>query len=71
MGTPPPDPAAVLERLLRPADGADRLTIELLAEEEGIPLETVQETLDRLIREGVVRSESEPDGGEVLAWSSG
>jgi DNA-binding IscR family transcriptional regulator len=59
----------VLERLLRPADGADRLTIELMAEEEGVPLEVVHETLDRLVREGRVRSEAEPDGGEVLAWA--
>jgi hypothetical protein len=66
---PAPDAATVLERLLRPADGADRLTIELMAEEEGVPLETVQGTLDRLIREGRVRSESDPGGGEVLAWS--
>ncbi len=68
--TAPPDAEAVLERLLRPADGADRLTIELMAEEEGVPLETVQETLDRLIREGRVRSETDPGGGEVLAWSA-
>jgi hypothetical protein len=66
----PPEAEAVLERLLRPADGADRLTIELMAEEEGVPLETVQGTLDRLIREGRVRSESDPVGGEVLAWSA-
>ena len=65
----PPDPESVLERLLRPADGADRLTIELMAEEEGVPLEVVHETLDRLVREGRVRSEAEPDGGEVLAWA--
>lgn len=67
---PLPDPEELLERLLRPAEGADRLTIELMAEEEGVPLETVHETLDRLIREGRVRSESDPDGGEVLAWSA-
>jgi hypothetical protein len=66
--SPPPDPEALLEGLLRPADGADRLTIELMAEEEGVSLETVRSTLDRLIREGRVRSESDPDGGEVLAW---
>ncbi len=68
--SPPPDPGALLEGLLRPADGADRLTIELMAEEEGVPLETVRATLDRLIREGRVRSESDPDGGEVLAWET-
>ncbi|MCI4372245.1 MAG: hypothetical protein L3K02_01155 [Thermoplasmata archaeon] len=67
---PPPDPDSVLERLLRPADGADRLTIELMAEEEGIPLESVRAALDRLIHEGRVRSESDPDGGEVLAWAT-
>jgi len=67
----PPDPESLLERLLRPADGADRLTIELMAEEEGVSLDTVRETLDRLIREGRVRAESDPNGGEVLAWSTG
>jgi DNA-binding IscR family transcriptional regulator len=41
-----------------------------MAEEEGVPLETVQGTLDRLIREGRVRSETDPGGGEVLAWSA-
>jgi hypothetical protein len=67
---PTPDPAQVLEGLLRPAEGADRLTIELMAEEEGIPLDTVQSTIDRLIREGRIRSESDPGGGEVLAWET-
>jgi hypothetical protein len=67
---PAPDPEAILERLLSPADGADRLTIELMAEEEGVPLETVRRTLDRLIRDGRVRSETDPDGGEVLAWAA-
>jgi hypothetical protein len=67
---PPPDPVEVLEGLIRPADGADRLTIEMLAEEEGVPLEMVRTTIDRLIREGRIRSESEPGGGEVLAWEA-
>jgi hypothetical protein len=64
-----PDPAKVLERIIAPADGAERVTVELLAEEEGIPLETVRTTLDRLIATGRVRSEVSPDGEEVLAWS--
>jgi hypothetical protein len=67
---PAPDAARVLEELLRPAEGADRLTIEMMAEEEGVPLETVQSTIDRLVREGRIRSESEPGGGEVLAWET-
>jgi hypothetical protein len=67
---PPLDPAAVLERLIAPADGADRLTIELMAEEAGVPLSSVRATIDRLVSEGRIRSESDPDGGEVLAWST-
>ncbi len=65
---PGPDAERVLEDLLRPADGADRVTVELLAEERGVPLERARQTLDRLIAEGRVRSEREPDGGEILAW---
>jgi hypothetical protein len=66
--TPPSDPELVLERLISPSDGVDRFTIELLAEEEGVPIAVVRATLDRLIADGRVRSESDPDGGEVLAW---
>jgi hypothetical protein len=65
----PIDPVPILRRILEPADGADRSTVELMAEEEGIPLETVRATVDRLISEGSIRSESGPDGEEVLAWS--
>jgi hypothetical protein len=67
---PPLDPEAVLERLIAPADGADRLTIELMAEEAGVPLATAHATVDRLVADGRIRSESDPDGGEVLAWSN-
>ncbi|MCI4365361.1 MAG: hypothetical protein L3K10_04785, partial [Thermoplasmata archaeon] len=66
----PPDPELILEQLLAPADGADRLTIELMAEEAGVPLETAHRTIDRLVAQGRVRAETDPDGGEVLAWSS-
>jgi len=64
------DPVQVLESLLLPADGADRLTIEMMAEEQGIPLESVRTTIDRLIQEGRIRSEVDAGGGEVLAWEN-
>jgi hypothetical protein len=67
--TPLPDPKAVLRRILEPADGAERSTVELMAEEAGVPLEVARSTIDRLVSEGVIRSESGPDGEEVLAWS--
>lgn len=66
----PPDPVAVLREIIEPADGAERSTVELLAEERGIPLETVRSTLDRLITDGTVRAETGSDGEEVVAWSS-
>jgi len=66
---PPPDPEATLRRILEPADGADRTTVELLAEEAGIPLTEVRATIDRLVGAGTIRSETSPDGEEVLAWS--
>jgi hypothetical protein len=66
---PPVDPVEVLRRILEPADGAERSTVELMAEEAGVPLEAVHSTIDRLVSEGSIRSESGPDGEEVLAWS--
>jgi hypothetical protein len=66
---PGPDPVAVLREIIEPADGADRSTVELLAEERGVPLGTVRSTLDRLIGDGTVRAERGSDGEEVLAWS--
>ena len=65
----PPDPEAVLRRILEPADGADRPTVELLAEEAGIPLDLARSTIDRLVGEGRIRSDTTSDGEEVLAWS--
>lgn len=67
--TPAPDPRSVVRRILEPADGADRATVELLAEEEGVPLSLARETIDRLVAEGLVRSDTGSDGEEVLAWS--
>jgi hypothetical protein len=66
---PAADPVQVLRRILEPADGAERSTVELMAEEAGVPLEAVRSTIDRLVSEGSIRSESGPDGEEVLAWS--
>ncbi len=65
----PPDPVAVLRRIIEPSDGADRGTVELLAEEAGIPLEDVRATIDRLIADRTLRSETDPDGEDVLSWS--
>ena len=66
---PEPDPVAVVQRIIQPADGAERFTVELLAEQQGLSLDVVRSTIDRLIAEGTVRSESGADGEEVLSWS--
>ena len=66
-----PDPVAVLKQIIEPADGAERFTVELLAEEAGVPLPVVRSTIDRLVADGTVRSESGADGEEVLSWSAG
>jgi len=68
--TPGPDPVETLKRIIEPAEGAERFTVELLAEEAGIPLAVVRSTIDRLVSEGAIRSESGADGEEVLSWSS-
>jgi len=65
------DPVRTLKEILEPADGADRAAVELLAEEQGVPLETVRSTLDQLVRDGRVRSERGTDGEEILAWRGG
>ncbi len=66
---PRPDPAAVIRGIVEPAEGAERATVELLAEEAGVPAEEVRATIDRLIADGSLRSETGSDGEEVLAWS--
>src|SRR5208282_2585237 len=63
------DPEGVLKRIIEPADGAERFTVELLAEEAGVPLGIVRSTIDRLVGEGKVLAESGVDGEEVLSWS--
>jgi hypothetical protein len=63
-----PDPVAVLRGIIEPADGADRATVELLAEEAGIPLTVVRSTIDRLVGTGTIRSEATHDGEEVVSW---
>ena len=65
-----PSPEAVLKKIIEPAEGAERFTVELLAEEAGIPLAEVRATIDRLVAQGTVLSESGADGEEVLSWSS-
>jgi hypothetical protein len=64
-----PDPVAVLRRIIEPAEGAERSTVELLAEEAGVPPELARTTIDRLVAEGTLRIESDEEGEEVLAWS--
>ena len=64
----PADAARVLHSIIEPADGADRGVVELLAEEQGVPAEIVQQTLDRLIADGTIRAERGADGEEILAW---
>lgn len=66
-----PDPEVVLKRIIEPAEGAERFTVELLAEEAGVPLEVVRATIDRLVSQGTIRSDCGADGEEVLSWSSG
>lgn len=66
----PPDPVEVLRGIIEPSDGADRATVELLAEEAGVAMELAHSTIDRLIVEGTVRSEIDVDGQEVLAWAT-
>lgn len=68
--SPTPDPVATLRSLIEPADGADRATIELLAEEAGIPLATVRATIDRLVDEGTLRADTSTEGEEALSWSN-
>ena len=66
---PAPDPVSVLRGIIEPADGVDRATVELLAEEAGVALPTIRTTLGRLIADGRLRSETGSDGEEVYAWS--
>ncbi len=65
----PPDPVAVLREVIEASDGVDRGLVEMLAQERGVPLETVRSTLERLKADGSVRSGRGSDGEEVLAWS--
>jgi hypothetical protein len=67
---PGPDPVSTLRTIIEPAEGAERFTVELLAEEAGISLPVVRATLDRLVAEGKVRSEAGADGAEVLTWTA-
>jgi len=66
---PEPDTEAILREILQPADGAERFTVELLAEQRGVALEKVRSTINRLVANGTIRSESGADGEEVLSWS--
>ncbi|HTP54363.1 MAG TPA: hypothetical protein VML94_05325 [Thermoplasmata archaeon] len=65
---PPLEPTEALRAIIAPADGADRAVVELLAEEQGIPIATVRQTIDRLIAAGTIRAERGADGEEILAW---
>jgi hypothetical protein len=68
QSTPVVDPTEALRTIIAPADGADRAVVELLAEEQGIPIAAVRQTIDRLISEGTIRAERGGDGEEILAW---
>ena len=67
---PPVDAREVLRGIIEPAEGADRATVELLADEAGVPIELAAATIDRLKADGTLRSEIDSEGGEILAWSS-
>ncbi len=64
----PPDPVPVIRGIVEPADGVDRGTVELLAEEEGVPIEAARAAVDRLIADGRLQAERGDDGEEILAW---
>jgi len=66
---PPPDARTILRGIIHPSDGVDRATVELLAEEAGVPFDAAHATLDRLIADGTVRSEVGSGGIEILAWA--
>lgn len=63
------DPVAVIRGIVEPAEGAERSSVEILAEEEGVPAAVARATIDRLIDSGTLRAETGDDGEEVLAWS--
>lgn len=65
-----PDPVRTLRTILEPADGADRAVVELMAEEQGVPLEVVRATIDRLMAGGSIRADRGFDGEEVLSWTA-
>ncbi len=68
--SPPPDARGVLRQIIHACDGVDRATVELLAEEDGLPVESARAELDRLIADGTVRSEVGSNGVEILAWAN-
>lgn len=67
--TPTVDPLAVLRSIVEPADGAERPTVELLADEAGLPLDEAHAAIDRLIADGTLRVEVDADGTELLSWA--
>lgn len=64
-----PDPVATLREIIRPSDGVDRATVELLAGEAGVDPHVAGAAIDRLVADGTLRSETGDDGEEVLSWS--
>ncbi|MFZ0891097.1 MAG: hypothetical protein WB778_08660 [Thermoplasmata archaeon] len=66
--TPGVDASEVLRRLVTAGDGIERGSLELLAEDAGLALSQVRATIERLERDGVLRTELGIDGEELLTW---
>jgi hypothetical protein len=66
--TPAVDASEVLRRLVTAGDGIERGSLELLAEDAGLSLSQVRATIDRLVQDGVLRTELGLDGEELLTW---
>lgn len=66
---PAVDATAVLRAIIEPAEGAERASVELLADEAGLPLEEAHAAVDRLLAEGTLLSEIDGEGTELLSWS--
>lgn len=62
------DPVAIVREIIEASDGVERSVVVMLAEDEGLTRATAGTTIDRLVREGSVRSARGPDGEEVYAW---
>ncbi len=64
----PIDATEVIHRLVIAADGVERGSLELLAEDEGLSIARGRATIDRLVKDGSLRSELGVNGEELLTW---